>query len=220
MARRDPIGIRLLTQNGHDWSPRYPLIVEAVNRLKARSCLVDGEAVACDDKGVAVFQRLRRNPSGKRRTASRRWANSAPMFCHFNSSRAIVLLHLGRMKRHLFRINGPILFGLSQPAPRGFLNFTQSLDRPETQREPNRFETMPSSSIGQACWKTRSPGWVRCSLRRKPGRLPRSKLARVALHVSMPPQRDQSQNPLTVCLASRLDSVADWGRRLSSLGWR
>ena len=28
MARRDPIGIRLLTRNGHDWSPRYPLIVE------------------------------------------------------------------------------------------------------------------------------------------------------------------------------------------------
>jgi ATP-dependent DNA ligase len=43
MARRDPVGIRLLTRNGHDWSPRYPLIVEAVNRLKARSCLIDGE---------------------------------------------------------------------------------------------------------------------------------------------------------------------------------
>jgi bifunctional non-homologous end joining protein LigD len=65
MARRDPIGIRLLTRNGHDWSPRYPLIVEAVNRLKARSCLIDGEAVACDDNGVAVFARLRRQPSGR-----------------------------------------------------------------------------------------------------------------------------------------------------------
>jgi len=65
MARRDPIGTRLLTRNGHDWSPRYPLIVEAVNRLKARSCLIGGEAVACDDNGVAVFQRLRRKPSGK-----------------------------------------------------------------------------------------------------------------------------------------------------------
>jgi bifunctional non-homologous end joining protein LigD len=65
MARRDPVGIRLLTQNGNDWSPRYPLIVEAVNRLKARSCLIDGEAVACDDNGVAVFARLRRKPSGR-----------------------------------------------------------------------------------------------------------------------------------------------------------
>jgi ATP-dependent DNA ligase len=26
MARRDPMGIRLLTRNGHDWAPRYPLI--------------------------------------------------------------------------------------------------------------------------------------------------------------------------------------------------
>jgi len=36
-----------------------------VNRLKARSCLIDGEAVASDDNGVAVFARLRRKPSGR-----------------------------------------------------------------------------------------------------------------------------------------------------------
>jgi len=59
MTRRDPIGIRLLTRNGYDWSPRYSLIVEAVNRLKVRSCLIDGEAVVCDEKGVAAFQLLR-----------------------------------------------------------------------------------------------------------------------------------------------------------------
>ena len=60
MARRDPIGIRLLTRNGHDWLPRYPLIVEAVNR--PRSCLIDGEAVCCDDNGVAVFARSGASP--------------------------------------------------------------------------------------------------------------------------------------------------------------
>ena len=65
MARRDPIGIRLLTRNGHDWAPRYPLIVEAVDRLKVRSCLIDGEAVACDENGLAVFERLWRKPSGE-----------------------------------------------------------------------------------------------------------------------------------------------------------
>ena len=57
MARRNPIGIRLLTRNGHDWSPRYPLIVEAVNRLKARSRLIDGEAFACDNEGLPIFQK-------------------------------------------------------------------------------------------------------------------------------------------------------------------
>src|SRR5262249_3924601 len=65
MARRDPTGTRLLTRNGHDWAPRYPLIVEAVDRLKLRSCLIDGEAVACDKNGLAVFQRQRRKPTGK-----------------------------------------------------------------------------------------------------------------------------------------------------------
>jgi len=65
MARRDAVGIRLLTRNGHDWSSRYPLIVEAVDRLKVRSGLIDGEAVACDENGLAVFERLRLKPSGK-----------------------------------------------------------------------------------------------------------------------------------------------------------
>jgi len=57
MARRDATGIRLLTR--HNWRSRYPLIVEAVDRLKVRSCLIDGEAVACDENGLAVFERLR-----------------------------------------------------------------------------------------------------------------------------------------------------------------
>jgi ATP-dependent DNA ligase len=40
---------------------RYPaLIVEAVNALKVRSCLIDGEAVVCDEDGRAVFERLRK----------------------------------------------------------------------------------------------------------------------------------------------------------------
>jgi bifunctional non-homologous end joining protein LigD len=60
MARRDRAGIRLLTRNGHNWAPRYPLIIEAVNELKVPSCLIDGEAVVCDDKGLAVFEWLRR----------------------------------------------------------------------------------------------------------------------------------------------------------------
>ena len=59
MARRDPVGIRLLTRNGHDWAQRYPLIIQAVNVLKVRSCLIDGEAVCCDDDGLPVFQKLR-----------------------------------------------------------------------------------------------------------------------------------------------------------------
>jgi bifunctional non-homologous end joining protein LigD len=60
MARRDPVGIRLLTRRGNDWSARFPLVVEAVNHLKVRSCLIDGEVVCCDERGVARFDVLRR----------------------------------------------------------------------------------------------------------------------------------------------------------------
>jgi bifunctional non-homologous end joining protein LigD len=59
MARRDPVGIHLLTRNGHDWAARYPLIVEAVNRLWVRSCLIDGEAVCCGQDGMPTFEKLR-----------------------------------------------------------------------------------------------------------------------------------------------------------------
>ena len=51
MARRDPVGIRLITRRGNDWSDRFPLVVEAVNHLKVRSCLIDGEVVCCDERG-------------------------------------------------------------------------------------------------------------------------------------------------------------------------
>jgi ATP-dependent DNA ligase len=30
MARRDPVGIRLITRRGNDWTQRYPLVVEGV----------------------------------------------------------------------------------------------------------------------------------------------------------------------------------------------
>jgi bifunctional non-homologous end joining protein LigD len=47
MARRDPVGIRLITRRGNDWTTRFPLVVEAANHLKLRSCLIDGEVVCC-----------------------------------------------------------------------------------------------------------------------------------------------------------------------------
>ena len=36
-----------------------------MNQLKARSCLIDGEAVVCDDNGLAVFERLRYQRGGR-----------------------------------------------------------------------------------------------------------------------------------------------------------
>jgi bifunctional non-homologous end joining protein LigD len=61
MARRDAAGVRLITRNGNDFTRRFPLAAAAVAALPARSCLLDGEAIACDDKGLAVFELIRRH---------------------------------------------------------------------------------------------------------------------------------------------------------------
>src|SRR5262245_54859704 len=59
VVRRDPAGVRLLTRRGNDWTERFPLIAAAAGALKVRSCLLDGEAVACDGDGKPSFDRLR-----------------------------------------------------------------------------------------------------------------------------------------------------------------
>jgi ATP-dependent DNA ligase len=66
MARSDPVGIRLITRRGNDWTTRFPLVVKAVNQLKVRSCLIDGEVVCCDEHGVAAFSVLRRRQNEDR----------------------------------------------------------------------------------------------------------------------------------------------------------
>jgi bifunctional non-homologous end joining protein LigD len=49
---------------GNDLTARFPLIVEAFARLRSRSCTVDGEAIACGDDGIAVFELVRRWQNG------------------------------------------------------------------------------------------------------------------------------------------------------------
>jgi len=50
-----------LQPSGNDLTRRFPLIVEALVRLRSRSCIVDCEAVACNNNGVACL------PSGTAR---------------------------------------------------------------------------------------------------------------------------------------------------------
>jgi bifunctional non-homologous end joining protein LigD len=61
MARRDGRSVRLLTRRGYDWTNRFRRIADAVASLRCRSCLIDGEAVTCDEQGTPVFKLLIRN---------------------------------------------------------------------------------------------------------------------------------------------------------------
>ena len=49
--------MRLFTRNGHDWSERYPRIVEAALRNRNSSFVIDGEAVLLGVDGRLRFQR-------------------------------------------------------------------------------------------------------------------------------------------------------------------
>jgi bifunctional non-homologous end joining protein LigD len=53
-------GLRVFSRNGFVWTDRFPLIATAVAALDVRSSLIDGEAIASGDDGVADFQLLRR----------------------------------------------------------------------------------------------------------------------------------------------------------------
>jgi bifunctional non-homologous end joining protein LigD len=54
LARRDSAGVRLFTRHGNDFTSRFPLAVEAVTALSARSFLLDGEAIVTNERSGRV----------------------------------------------------------------------------------------------------------------------------------------------------------------------
>ena len=64
LARRDAVGIRLITRHGHDFTSRFPLAAAAVAALPANSFLIDGEAIVTNARGLAVFDLIRRKRHG------------------------------------------------------------------------------------------------------------------------------------------------------------
>jgi bifunctional non-homologous end joining protein LigD len=56
--QRDDKRVRLFTRNGHDWTDRYPLIVEAARRHRSKSFVLDGEAVLLGVDGISDFDGL------------------------------------------------------------------------------------------------------------------------------------------------------------------
>ena len=59
IARKIGERVKLYSRSGNDLTYRFPLIVEALARLRSRSCIIDGEAVACRGDGLSSFDLLR-----------------------------------------------------------------------------------------------------------------------------------------------------------------
>ena len=66
IARKEEKRVKLYSRPGNDLTHRFPQIVKALARLRSRSCIIDGEAVAWGDDGIALFEpiRYRRHDGG------------------------------------------------------------------------------------------------------------------------------------------------------------
>jgi bifunctional non-homologous end joining protein LigD len=59
LARKDAAGAQLITRAGNDFTDRFPFIAMALKSLPVRSCVIDGEAIVCDENGLAIFELIR-----------------------------------------------------------------------------------------------------------------------------------------------------------------
>jgi ATP dependent DNA ligase domain len=55
---REDDRVRLITKGGYDWTGRFPWIIEAARRNRARRFVIDGEAVILGLDGIADFNAL------------------------------------------------------------------------------------------------------------------------------------------------------------------
>lgn len=55
--------VRLYSRRGNDFTKKFARIATAVSNIKASSCILDGEAVAVDEKGKPSFQMLQNRSS-------------------------------------------------------------------------------------------------------------------------------------------------------------
>jgi ATP-dependent DNA ligase len=57
-VERDGDRVRLITRGGHDWTKRYPWIVEAALKNRIKQFVIDGEAVVLGVDGISDFNAL------------------------------------------------------------------------------------------------------------------------------------------------------------------
>jgi bifunctional non-homologous end joining protein LigD len=144
------VGIRLITRRGNDWTTRYPLVVEAVNHLQVRSCLIDGEVLCCDARGVTDFHLLRHR------------RNEPQAFLY-----AFDLLELerGGPSARADRVRKATLAGILRKARHG-VRLNEHLEHPGGMRcsaMPARWawEEIVSKRLGSRYRSGRSPDWLK-----------------------------------------------------------
>jgi ATP-dependent DNA ligase len=157
IVQREGKRVRLFTRNGHDWTDRYPLIVEAALRNRATSFVIDGEAVLLGVDGVSDFDGLH----------SRRHDSEVQLYA-FDA-----LMLDGEDLRHLpLSLRKTNLARLLARRPEGIFvsDFEQGESGPDLFRKACEFgiEGLVSKHRDRAYRPGRSPNWVKVKNPRHP----------------------------------------------------
>jgi bifunctional non-homologous end joining protein LigD len=141
--------VRLYSRPGNDLTRRFPLIVETLARLRSRSCIIDGEAVACDGNGVASFDLIRHHR-----------ANESIFLYAFD----LIELNGDDMRRDPLEVRKATLRGMLAKAGLG-LRFNEHLegDGPTVFAHACKMglEGIVSKRLGSRYRSGRSPDWLK-----------------------------------------------------------
>jgi bifunctional non-homologous end joining protein LigD len=66
LAHRRGRSVRLVTCNGTDLADRFPPAAAAIEAPPVRSCVVDGEAIVCDDGELSMLDLIRGHAANAR----------------------------------------------------------------------------------------------------------------------------------------------------------
>ena len=149
MAWRQPAGVRLITRKGNDLTGRFPVIAMAIAALPARSCLIDGEAIVCDQTGLAVFDLIRGHRAG-----------TNAVYCAFD----LIELDGEDLRRKPIEARKGILAKLLRRAPSSIiLNEHYQADGGTVFREACRLgcEGIVSKRLGSPYRSGRSQHWIK-----------------------------------------------------------
>jgi bifunctional non-homologous end joining protein LigD len=157
IVQREGDRVRLFTRNGHDWTERYPMIVEAALRNRTRSFVIDGEAVLLGVDGITDFNGLH----------SRRHNEEVQLYAF--DCLVIEGDDLRRLPLHLRKTN---LARLLARRPEGIFisDFEQGEIGPDLFRKACEFglEGLVSKRRDSAYRAGRSPNWVKVKNRKHP----------------------------------------------------
>jgi bifunctional non-homologous end joining protein LigD len=98
------------TRNGKDWSDKFRSLVKAAAKLPA-GCLIDGEAVAIDEKGMPSFQLLQSTLKEKQGANLAFYAFDLLVDRGEDIKKLPTIERKQRLAALLQRVPGPILFG-------------------------------------------------------------------------------------------------------------